>query len=224
MGAIADNISKIKENLPEGVTLVAVSKTKPPEDIQEAYNGGQRVFGENKIQELVYKQECLPGDILWHMIGHLQTNKVKYIAGFISLIHSVDSIKLLKTINKEADKHNRVIDCLLQVKIAKEITKFGLHEKEVFDLLGSDEYKELKNVRVVGLMGMATYTDNETQIRTEFSSLQKIFQRVKAEYFQNNDYFSEISMGMSKDYLVAVNEGSTLIRVGSGIFGQRVYT
>lgn len=224
MGIIAENIQRINSNLPSTVKLVAVSKTKPIEDIQDAYTGGQRIFGENKIQELVYKHESLPKDIQWHMIGHLQTNKVKYIAGFVSLIHSVDSIKLLRTIDKEAKKCDRMIDCLLQVKIAKEDSKFGLDESQLEAFIQLDEFKSFKNVRIVGLMGMATFTFDKEQIRNEFKVLKNVFSKVKNNYFSDVDYFSEISMGMSDDYLIAIEEGSTMIRIGSSIFGKRNYT
>jgi PLP dependent protein len=224
MGIIAENIQEIKSKLPATIKLVAVSKTKPIEDIQDAYNGGQRIFGENKIQELVYKHESLPEDIQWHMIGHLQTNKVKYIAGFISLIHSVDSIKLLRNINKEAAKNNRVIDCLLQVKIASEDSKFGLDKGQLDDFLQLEEFKSFENIRIIGLMGMATFSYDQEQIRNEFKVLKEIFTHVKSSYYKDANYFSEISMGMSDDYIIAIEEGSTMIRVGSSIFGKRNYT
>ncbi len=220
---IAKNIIEIKKTLPQGVRLVAVSKTKPNEDILQAYQAGQRIFGENKVQDLTKKYEELPKDIEWHFIGHPQTNKVKYIAPFISLIHGVDSIKLLKTISKEAVKNKRNIKVLLQFHIAEEATKFGLSETEAKELLSSDEFAELKNVEVVGVMGMATYTDDENQIRKEFRMLNNIFNALKNEYFAFSNSFTEISMGMSADYPVAVQEGSTLIRVGSKIFGARNY-
>lgn len=224
MGIIADNINKIKKSLPSNVKLVAVSKTKPIEDIQDAYDGGHRIFGENKIQELVYKSETLPKDIEWHMIGHLQTNKVKYIAGFVSLIHSVDSIKLLRTINKEALKNNRIVNCLLQIKIATEESKFGLSLEQVDDILNLDEFNSFENVQIVGVMGMATFTSNEEQIRAEFKTLTQAFKQLKSGYFAGNDNFTEISMGMSDDFEMAIEEGSTMIRVGSSIFGKRNYT
>lgn len=220
---IGKNIAEINNSLPENVRLVAVSKTKPNEDILEAYNTGHRIFGENKVQDLTKKHEDLPKDIEWHFIGHPQTNKVKFIAPFISLIHGVDSIKLLKTINKEAVKNDRIIDVLLQFHIALESTKFGLSFQEAEELLSSDEYKQLKNVRVVGVMGMATYTENQEQIRTEFRELKRIFKTIKKNYFSGFDTFTEISMGMSGDYPIAIEEGSTLIRVGSKIFGERNY-
>lgn len=220
---IAENIISIKKKLPEKVRLVAVSKTKPNEDILEAYNAGHKIFGENKVQDLVGKYEQLPKDIEWHFIGHPQTNKVKYIAPFIGLIHGVDSIKLLKIINKEAKKNNRKIRCLLQFHIAEEKTKFGLTLEEARGVLVSAEFKSLTNVIVSGVMGMATYTENEEQIRNEFKMLKLIFNTLKNEYFSSVKNFSEISMGMSDDYPIAVEEGSTLIRVGSKIFGERNY-
>ena len=220
---IAENIDSIKKKLPKGVRLVAVSKTKPIEDILEAYNAGHKIFGENKVQDLVQKYEELPKDIDWHFIGHPQTNKVKYIAPFISLIHGVDSLKLLKVINNEAKKNNREVECLLQFHIAEEETKFGLTLNEAREILGSDEFKSFKNVIVSGVMGMATYTDNHEQIRNEFKMLNTIFNTLKNEYFSGVKKFTEISMGMSDDYQIAVEEGSTLIRVGSKIFGERNY-
>lgn len=220
---IGKNISELKASLPEGVRLVAVSKTKPNEDILEAYHAGHRIFGENKIQDLTRKYEELPKDIEWHFIGHPQTNKVKYIAPFISLIHGVDSLKLLKVIDKEGRKNNRVIRCLLQFHIAREETKFGLSEQEATEILESDGFAELKNVEIVGVMGMATYTDDEDQIRNEFRVLKNIFNSLKNRYFSDSESFSEISMGMSDDYPIAIEEGSTMIRVGSKIFGARNY-
>ena len=220
---IAENIDSIRKKLPKGVRLVAVSKTKPIEDILEAYNAGHKIFGENKVQDLVQKYEELPKDIEWHFIGHPQTNKVKYIAPFISLIHGVDSLKLLKVINNEAKKNNREVECLLQFHIAEEETKFGLTLNEAREILGSDEFKSFKNVIVSGVMGMATYTDNHEQIRNEFKMLNTIFNTLKNEYFSGVKKFTEISMGMSDDYQIAVEEGSTLIRIGSKIFGERNY-
>ncbi|MDX8339229.1 YggS family pyridoxal phosphate-dependent enzyme [Draconibacterium sp. IB214405] len=220
---IGKKIKEITDKLPENVRLVAVSKTKPNEDILKAYNAGQRIFGENKVQDLSKKYEELPKDIEWHFIGHPQTNKVKYIAPFIALIHGVDSIKLLKTINKEALKNNRVINVLLQFHIAEESTKFGLSPDEADELLASEAFNELKNVRVTGVMGMATYTDDEDQVRNEFRMLKGIFNSLKNKYFSGAEFFTEISMGMSGDYPIAVEEGSTLIRVGSNIFGARNY-
>ncbi|WP_264558253.1 YggS family pyridoxal phosphate-dependent enzyme [Flavobacterium sp. N2270] len=214
---IVTNLNNIKSSLPEHVTLVAVSKTKPNADILEAYNAGQRIFGENKIQEMAEKWEQMPKDIQWHMIGHVQTNKVKYMAPFVSLVHGVDSFKLLKEINKQAAKNNRIIDCLLQVFIAEEETKFGLDEKELNEILISEEFKELKNIKIVGLMGMATFTDNQTQIEKEFKNLKAIFDKLKTENYQLNT----LSMGMSGDYKLAISCGSTMVRIGSSIFGGR---
>ena len=221
--SIASKIEEIKNNIPKNVKLIAVSKTKPAEDIMEAYNSGYRIFGENKPQELKEKYNTLPKDIEWHMIGHLQTNKVKYIAPFVHLIHAVESIKLLTTINKEAEKNNRIIDVLLQIYIAKEESKFGLSKEELITLLESEEFKSHKNIRVVGLMGMATFTNDSSIIRNEFKSLKQIFEFTKEKYFSNQDSFKEISMGMSDDYKLAIEEGSTIIRVGSSIFGSRNY-
>ncbi len=218
---IREALDKVKSEIPEGVTLVAVSKTKPVSSIQEAYDHGQRVFGENRVQELAEKYEQLPQDIQWHLIGHLQTNKVKYIASFVSMIHAVDSMKLLKEINKQAAKHDRVIDCLLQFHIAEEDSKFGMNFEEVQELLESEELIELRNVSIVGLMGMATFTDDTEQIREEFRTLENYFQIIKSHYFKFNDGFQHISMGMSGDYLIAIEEGSTMVRVGSAIFGAR---
>jgi pyridoxal phosphate enzyme (YggS family) len=221
--SIRENINKINSELSVlGVTLVAVSKTKPNADIMEAYEAGQRIFGENHVQELVEKYETLPKDIKWHLIGHLQTNKVKYIAPFIHLIESVDSFKLLQEINKQALKNNRIIDCLLQVYIADEETKFGLGYDELIELLRSDEFKELKNVRIRGLMGIATNTEIERQINEEFKELAVLFAGIKQSYFRNDDAFKEISMGMSSDYKIAIENGSTLVRLGSTLFGKRV--
>lgn len=217
--SITSDLNQLLSELPETVTLVAVSKTKPNEAIEDAYQTGQRVFGENKVQELVSKWETLPKDIQWHMIGHLQRNKVKYIAPFVSLIHSVDSLRLLQEIDKQAKKNNRVIDCLLQVHIAKEDTKFGFDEAELVEFINSDDPKELNNVRIRGLMGMATFTSEEDQLRAEFSSLKQIYERQKAAF----EDFDILSMGMSGDYQLAIEEGSTMIRVGSAIFGARFY-
>jgi pyridoxal phosphate enzyme (YggS family) len=221
MGTITENLQKIKQNLPDHVKLVAVSKTKPNEDIVQAYNAGQRVFGENKVQELTTKYEELPKDIEWHFIGHLQSNKVKYIAPFVSLIHAVDSLKLLKTINKEAVKNERIIDCLLQFHIAEEESKFGLNWKKVEDILTSEDYKSLSNVRITGVMGMATFTDDELKVSDEFKRLHRFFSSLKSEYFEGDESFKELSMGMSNDYLLAVARGGTMVRIGSTIFGER---
>ena len=215
--SIAKNLKKIKSEIPENVTLVAVSKTKPIAAILEAYNAGQRVFGENRIQEMVEKHQELPKDIQWHMIGHLQRNKVKYMAPFVSLIHGVDSLKTLKEIDKQAKRHRRTIDCLLQVKIATEDTKFGLNPSEVTTIFSSDEFKELKNSNVVGLMGMASFTNDTEQVRNEFKTLKTTFDDLKTQ----NSNLKILSMGMSGDYAIAIEEGSTMIRVGSAIFGVR---
>lgn len=219
--SIAQNIQDITNLLPEQVTLVAVSKTKPVETLLEAYKAGQRHFGENKVQEMNEKQEALPSDIHWHLIGHLQSNKVKFIAPYVHLIHSVDSLKLLQEIDKQAKKNQRIIDCLLQFHIAEEETKFGLSIQEAEDLISSQAYAELKNVRIVGIMGMATFTEDQQQIRKEFRQLKQYFEHLKTNHFASSPYFKEISMGMSSDYLLAIEEGSTLIRVGSSIFGER---
>jgi pyridoxal phosphate enzyme (YggS family) len=218
---IKENLAIIQDTIPSDVTLVAVSKTKPVSDLQEVYDAGQRVFGENKVQEMTEKYEVLPKDIQWHLIGHLQTNKVKYIAPFVSLIHSVDSMKLLNEINKEAKKNNRVIDCLLQFHIAEEETKFGLSIEEAKELLESKEFVEMQNVSIVGIMGMASFTENIETVRHEFRVLESYFQILKSHFFKFNHHFKEISMGMSGDYLLAIEEGSTMVRVGSSIFGTR---
>lgn len=221
--SIADNINNLKkETEARGVKLIAVSKTKPADVLMEAYNAGQRVFGENNVQEMVEKQQQLPNDIEWHLIGHLQSNKVKYIAPFISLIHSVDSLKLLQEIDKQAAKNKRVIDCLLQIYIADEETKFGLGCDEAIELLRSEEFSALKNVRIVGLMGIATNTDSEKQIKDEFYELHTFFDGIKTSFFRKEDSFKELSIGMSADYKIAMEEGSTMVRVGSLIFGQRL--
>jgi pyridoxal phosphate enzyme (YggS family) len=217
---IANNLLQIKSTLPEHVTLVAVSKTKPVSDLMEAYEAGQRIFGENKIQEMAEKWEQMPKDIQWHMIGHVQTNKVKFMAPFVNLIHGVDSLKLLHEINKQALKNNRIIDCLLQIHIAEEETKFGLDEEELASLLSSSEFHEMKNIRIVGLMGMATFTDNKDQIKKEFLHLKTIFDKTK-EPKTENCQLETISMGMSGDYQLAIECGSTMVRIGSSIFGGR---
>jgi len=221
--SIAEHLTEIRNSLPENVKLVAVSKTKPNEDIMEAYQTGQRIFGENKVQELVGKYESLPKDIEWHMIGHLQRNKVKYIAPFVSLIHGVDSFRLLKAIDKEGRKQERVLRVLLQFHIAEEQTKFGLSLEEAEEMLNSQEFKNLQFVRIDGVMGMATFTDVIDQVRREFKSLSTIFGQLKETYFSDAPNFSEISMGMSGDYKLAVEEGSTMVRIGSNIFGERNY-
>ena len=217
--SIQNNLKTIEATIPSHVTLVAVSKTKPVEDLQEAYDTGIRDFGENKIQEMSDKYEVLPKDIRWHMIGHVQTNKVKYMASFVHLIHGVDSLKLLKEINKQAEKNNRVIDVLLQQFIADEETKFGLDKEEIQQIL-QEEIQDLPNIRVVGLMGMATFTDDENQIRNEFKTLKSNFDEVR----KNNADISVLSMGMSGDYQLAIEEGSTMVRIGSSIFGNRNYS
>ncbi|WP_281239462.1 YggS family pyridoxal phosphate-dependent enzyme [Flavobacterium praedii] len=218
--SIQQNLLNIKSTLPVHVTLVAVSKTKPVADLMEAYNAGQRIFGENKIQEMADKWEQMPKDIEWHMIGHVQTNKVKYMAPFVSLIHGVDSLKLLEEINKQALKNNRIIDCLLQIYIAEEESKFGLDEEELAALLASPTFKEMKNIRIVGLMGMATFTENLNQIKKEFTHLKSIFDRLQPLQTANCK-LQTISMGMSGDYQLAIACGSTMVRIGSSIFGGR---
>ena len=217
---IKENLLKIKSSLPEHVTLVAVSKTKPVADLMEAYNVGQRIFGENKIQEMTEKWEQMPKDIQWHMIGHIQTNKVKFMAPYVSLIHGVDSLKLLEEINKQAIKNNRIIDCLLQIHIAEEETKFGLDEEELNDLLTSESFKNLNNIKIVGLMGMATFTENQNQIKKEFEHLKSIFDKLELQNTKNCE-LNTLSMGMSGDYKLAIVCGSTMVRIGSSIFGGR---
>ena len=218
---ITDRISKINAQIPEHVQLVAVSKTHTQEKILEAYNAGIKVFGENKVQELVQKHTDLPKDIQWHFIGHLQTNKVKYIAPFVSLIHAVDSLKLFKTIQKEAKKNNRIIPCLLQFHIAEEDTKFGLSLEEAQEIIEYGIQENCNNVAVYGVMGMATYTSNQEQVRSEFSCLRNMYNQLKEKYYKNSPDFSHISMGMSDDYKLAIEEGSTMVRIGSEIFGSR---
>ncbi|MCY4778953.1 YggS family pyridoxal phosphate-dependent enzyme [Sphingobacterium sp. UT-1RO-CII-1] len=221
--SIATNIETLQAELkPIGVTLVAVSKTKSNEDIMLAYEAGQRIFGENMVQEMVAKAESLPKDIEWHQIGHLQTNKVKYIAPFVAMIESVDSIKILKEINKHALRHDRVIDCLLQVHIADEDNKFGLDHAELIELLRDEEFSTLENVRVRGLMGIATNTDNEKVIKEEFYELKMLFDGIKTSFFRKEDSFDTLSMGMSSDYQLAIANGSNLVRLGSTIFGKRI--
>ena len=215
---VKDKLAFIQNQIPGTVTLVAVSKTQTVSAIQEAYDFGQRVFGENKVQELADKYTLLPKDIKWHVIGHLQTNKVKYIAPFVALIHSVDSLKLLQEINKQALNNERIIDCLLQFHIAQEATKFGLSIEEAQEFLDSIDFALLKNVRIVGIMGMASFTSDSNQVRSEFQALRKIFHRLKTEYFPTKNSFKEISMGMSGDFQLAIEEGSTMVRVGSSIF------
>ena len=220
---IQENLNNVRATVPSNVTLIAVSKTKPISDLQEAYDAGQRIFGENKALEMRDKYQELPKDIQWHFIGHLQTNKIKYIAPFVTLIHAVDSLSLLEAVNKEAAKNNRIIDCLLQFHIAQEETKFGLDIEEAKSLLESEIYKNLKNIRVCGVMGMATFTEDVVQVRNEFKNLKNIFETLKENYFKGNDSFKEISMGMSDDYPIAIEEGTTMVRVGSKIFGARNY-
>ena len=221
--SIAENLKRIEQEIPKNVKIIAVSKTHPKEMIQEVYDFGHRVFGENKAQEMTDKYEALPKDIEWHMIGHLQTNKVKYIAPFVSMIHSVDSLKLLKEIEKEAIKNNRVIDCLLQIDIANEDTKFGMLEKEAIELLSSEDFAQLNNIRICGVMGIGSITEEINKTRQEFKNLKATFLTLKEKFFKNEDYFTEISMGMSSDYDIAIEEGSTIVRIGSLIFGQRDY-
>lgn len=217
---IQANLDRIKNGLPDHVTLVAVSKVHPKEAIEAAYKTGHRIYGENKVQEMCDKAEQLPNDIQWHLIGHLQRNKVKYIAPFVTMIHAVDSLRLLEEINKRAAQHERVIDVLLQLHIAEESTKFGLDEAELKSLLDSDSFKNMKNIRVRGMMGMATFTDDQSQVRREFASLKKVYDHTKPHF---DDTFDTLSMGMSGDYALAIEEGSTMVRIGSSIFGQRVY-
>jgi len=220
--SIITNLNNITSQLPEHVTLVAVSKTKPVSDLMEAYNAGQRIFGENKIQEMVEKHELMPKDVEWHMIGHVQRNKIKYMASFVSLIHGVDNFKLLKEINKQAQKNNRIIDCLLQIKIAAEDSKFGMSVQQASKILQSQEFLELKNVYIKGLMGMATFTDDKTKIEREFKFLKNTFDNLKKLQNENCE-MKTLSMGMSSDYKLAIDCGSTMIRVGSSIFGERNY-
>jgi len=219
---IKNNIEKFTQTLPAGCRLIAVSKTQPIEKIQEAYAAGQRLFGENKAQELTSKFESLPKDFEWHMIGHLQSNKVKYIVPFVNLIHSIDSLKLLAEVDKQAKKIGRVVDCLLQVHIAAEDTKYGFSESEIFETFQAEQFKSLTHIRIVGLMGMATLTENQAQIRNEFKSLKTLFNKIKTMSVPSVT-MKELSMGMSSDYKIAIEEGSTLIRVGTAIFGERTY-
>jgi pyridoxal phosphate enzyme (YggS family) len=218
---IQTQLKQVQAQLPEQVVLIAVSKTKPIADLQAAYDAGQRHFGENKVQEMVEKAQLLPNDIHWHLIGHLQTNKVKYMAGFVHLIHGVDSLKLLIEINKQAKKVNRIQGILLQFYIAQEDTKFGLDISEAQEILNSIEFQQLKHIRVCGVMGMASNTSNEKQVASEFRNLKQIFDELKTKYFPKQDTFKEISMGMSGDYQLAIANGSTMVRVGSKIFGGR---
>jgi len=217
--SISNNLTAIQKNIPNHVTLVAVSKTKPVADIQEAYNAGQRIFGENKIQEMVEKYTELPKDIQWHMIGHLQSNKVKHMAHFVDLIHGVDSFTTLQEINKQAKKHQRVIKCLLQLKIAKEDSKFGLSKEEIINILNSYDYKNMENVTIVGFMGMASFVEDTTLIKEEFNTLKSLYDTIQP----TQPLFNTISMGMSGDYQIAIEQGSNMVRVGSAIFGHRNY-
>lgn len=216
---ISENIKKYRAELPKEVKLVAISKTKPNEDIIEAYDAGQRIFGENKIQEMTEKWENLPKDIEWHMVGHVQRNKVKYMAPYVNLVHAVDSLKLLKEINKQAQSNERNINCLLQIKIADEDSKFGISAEEAEVILDSEEYKKMENARIIGLMGMATFTDDTVKVKREFQYLKKIFDRLQQQFPE----LKELSMGMSGDYKIAVESGSTMVRIGSSIFGERNY-
>lgn len=221
---IAENLHKVLSTIQPGIRLVAVSKFHPISALQEAYDAGQRVFGESHVQELVEKQQLLPKDIEWHFIGHLQTNKVKYMASFISLIHAVDTMKLLKEIDKQAERNNRIIDCLLQIHIAKEETKFGFTPDELRTLLQEGEWKQFSHVRICGLMCMASNTDDVKQIADEFESVRMLFQEIKNEFFPTEESFRELSMGMSGDYEIAQQHGSTMVRVGTMIFGERNYS
>lgn len=218
--AIAENLVSIKSTLPKQVTLVAVSKTKPKSDLMQAYDAGQRIFGENKIQEMAEKYQEMPKDILWHMIGHVQTNKVKFMAPFVHLIHGVDSLKLLQEIDKQAKKNNRIIDCLLQIHIAEEETKFGLNQEELIALVSSSLFEEMKNIQIIGVMGMATFTDDKARVKKEFSHLKNIFENLQ-RINPKNSQLNTISMGMSGDYQMAIDCGSTMVRIGSSIFGGR---
>jgi pyridoxal phosphate enzyme (YggS family) len=221
--SITTNLQLVQQNIPSSVRLVAVSKFHPNESIEEAYDLGQRIFGESRVQELTAKYEQLPNDIEWHFIGHLQTNKIKYITPFVSMIHAVDSERLLSEINQSAQKSYRVISCLLQIHIAQEDTKYGFSIDECTEFVTSGRWKNLKNIEIAGLMGMATLTDNTAQVRNEFGSLRNLFLELKSTIFQENNYFCELSMGMSDDYRIAIEEGSTLVRIGSTIFGTRNY-
>lgn len=220
---IAQNIERIRNEIGEDVKLIAISKLHPEEAIREVYRTGHKIFGENKAQELVAKQAQLPDDIEWHMVGHLQTNKVKYLAPFVHLIHSVDRLKLLRHINKEAHKNQRVIDCLLQFHIAEESTKYGMDLQEAAEMLLTKEYSEMQHVRICGVMGMATFTDDQEQVRRELRQLRSIFNKLKSRFFEQSPHFKEISMGMTGDYDIAVEEGSTMVRIGTAIFGERQY-
>jgi pyridoxal phosphate enzyme (YggS family) len=222
--SICQNIELLRKKIPDNVKLVCVSKLHSTEEIIEAYNAGERIFGENKMQELLVKQQNLPENIEWHFIGHLQTNKVKYIVPFVSLIHGVDSLKLLKEIDKAASKNDKIVNCLVQIHIAEEDTKFGFSEDELIGVLEKAEMAELNNVNICGLMGMATFTSNQNQVRKEFRQLKTLFDKLKSTYFADNNHFKELSMGMSDDYQIAIEEGSTMVRIGTAIFGMRNYT
>lgn len=223
MSHIQEEIKRIQAELPESVRLVAVSKFHPVEALQEAYDGGQRIFGESKVQEMTMKHDALPKDIEWHFIGHLQTNKIKYMIPYVALIHGVDSYKLLTEINKQATKARRIIPCLLQIHIAQEDTKFGFSPDECRDMLEEGNWKNLAHIQIAGVMGMATNTDDEVQIAHEFHTLADFFHETKETYFKDIPYYKEISMGMSDDYPLAIRKGSTLVRIGSRIFGERIY-
>lgn len=221
MEILAEHVNYVMQELPPHVTLVAVTKTRPVELLEEAYSLGLRDFGENRVQEMCDKQPLLPADVRWHQIGHLQTNKVKYIAPFVHLIHSVDSLKLLAEINRQAAKNERVIDVLLQVYIAREESKFGLDDDEVIELLNNHETAAMKNIRICGLMGMATFTDNDQVVRNEFASLKKLFEKLRNGFFSGHEEFRWLSMGMSGDYHIAIEEGSNMVRIGTALFGER---
>lgn len=221
--SISDNLRQIRIKIPDGIRLIAISKTKTPDQIMELYNAGHRDFGENKVQELLAKVHELPDDVVWHMVGHLQSNKVKHIAPFISMVHAVDSLKLLTVINKEARKNDRVIPCLLQIHIADEDTKFGMSLEEARELLESNSFMQLQHISLQGLMGMATFTDDQHKIRQEFKFLKACFDSIKDQYFTDQPSFCEISMGMSDDFLIGMEEGSTMVRIGSALFGERIY-
>ena len=220
---ISDNLAKVRQDIPQGVRLVCVSKFHPAESIEEAYRAGERIFGESRVQELVDKQPILPQDIQWHFIGHLQTNKVKFLVPFVDLIHGVDSMKLLQEIDRQAAKIVRRVDCLLQVHIATEDTKFGFSPDEIMSLFAEMDWSTLPNIRICGLMGMATFTDNHDLVKSEFRLLSSLYSKIKEQYFANQDHFKELSMGMSDDFRLAIAEGSTLVRIGSSIFGSRSY-
>lgn len=221
--SIQSNIQELRKHIPSDVKLVCVSKFHPAETVMEAYDAGERIFGESRVQELVQKQPELPADIQWHFIGHLQTNKIKFIVPFVKLIHGVDSWKVLNEINKQAEKAAKKTACLLQVHIADEETKFGFSEEELIDLISGNELQNLHNVQIAGLMGMATFTEDENQVRKEFRTLKVLFDKIKSEYFSDDKAFCELSMGMSQDYQIAIEEGSTMIRIGTSIFGEREY-